>query len=86
MSEKLTRTVVGEVVSNKMDKTIAVMIERRVEHPLYRKYVRKSTRVLAHDENNECNEGDTVEIEECRPISKSKSWKLQKVLVQANLA
>ncbi len=84
MSEKLTRTVVGEVVSNKMDKTIAVMIERRVEHPLYRKYVRKSTRLLAHDENNECNEGDTVAIEECRPISKSKSWKLQKVLAQAN--
>lgn len=84
MSEKLTRTVVGEVVSNKMDKTIAVMIERRVEHPIYRKYVRKSTRLLAHDENNECNEGDTVAIEECRPISKSKSWKLQKVLAQAN--
>jgi small subunit ribosomal protein S17 len=86
MSEKLTRTVVGEVVSNKMDKTIAVIIERRVEHPIYRKYVRKSTRLLAHDENNECNEGDTVAIEECRPISKSKSWKLQKVLTQANLA
>ena len=86
MSEKLTRTVVGEVVSNKMDKTIAVIIERRVEHPIYRKYVRKSTRLLAHDENNECNEGDTVAIEECRPISKSKSWKLQKVLAQANLA
>ena len=60
------------------------MIERRVEHPIYRKYVRKSTRLLAHDENNECNEGDTVAIEECRPISKSKSWKLQKVLAQAN--
>ena len=69
-----------------MDKTIAVIIERRVEHPIYRKYVRKSTRLLAHDENNECNEGDTVAIEECRPISKSKSWKLQKVLTQANLA
>lgn len=83
MSDKLTRTVVGEVVSNKMDKTIAVLIERRVEHPLYRKYVRKSTRLLAHDENNECNEGDTVAIEECRPISKTKSWKLQKVIAQA---
>lgn len=84
MSEKLTRTVIGEVVSNKMDKTIAVMIERRVEHPIYRKYIRKSTRLLAHDENNVCNEGDTVAIEECRPISKSKSWKLHKVLAQAN--
>ena len=83
MSEKLTRTLIGEVVSNKMDKTIAVMVERRVEHPLYKKYVKKSTRLLAHDENNECSEGDTVEIEECRPISKSKSWKLQKVIAQA---
>lgn len=83
MSEKLTRTLVGEVVSNKMDKTIAVMVERRVEHPIYKKYVKKSTRLLAHDENNECGEGDTVEIEECRPISKSKSWKLQKVIAQA---
>ena len=83
MSEKLTRTLVGEVVSNKMDKTIAVMVERRVEHPIYKKYVKKSTRLLAHDENNECSEGDTVEIEECRPISKSKSWKLQKVIAQA---
>mgnify|MGYP001582038460 FL=1 len=83
MSDKLTRTLIGEVVSNKMDKTIAVMVERRVEHPLYKKYVKKSTRLLAHDENNECSEGDTVEIEECRPISKSKSWKLQKVIAQA---
>ena len=83
MSEKLPRTVVGEVVCNKMDKTIAVIVERRVEHPIYKKYVRKSTRLLAHDENNECNEGDTVAIEECRPLSKSKSWKLQKVLAQA---
>jgi len=83
MSEKLARTVVGEVVSNKMDKTIAVIVERRVEHPIYKKYVRKSTKLLAHDENNECNEGDTVEIQECRPLSKSKSWKLHKVLAQA---
>lgn len=83
MTEKLTRTLVGEVVSNKMDKTIAVLVERRVEHPIYKKYVKKSTRLLAHDENNECGEGDTVEIEECRPISKSKSWKLQKVIAQA---
>ena len=83
MTEKLTQTLVGEVVSNKMDKTIAVLVERRVEHPIYKKYVKKSTRLLAHDENNECGEGDTVEIEECRPISKSKSWKLQKVIAQA---
>ena len=83
MSEKLARTVVGEVVSNKMDKTIAVIVERRVEHPIYKKYVRKSTKLLAHDENNECNEGDTVAIQECRPLSKSKAWKLHKVLAQA---
>lgn len=74
------RTLVGQVVSNRMDKTIAVVVERRVEHPLYRKYVRKSTKFLAHDENNECAEGDTVAIEECRPISKNKSWRLQRVI------
>jgi small subunit ribosomal protein S17 len=85
MSEqtKTARTLVGQVVSNKMDKTISVMIERRVEHPLYRKYVRKSTKLLAHDENNECGEGDTVAIEECRPISKNKSWRLQRVIERA---
>ena len=85
MSEetKLKRTLVGEVVSNRMDKTIAVLIERRVEHPLYKKYVRKSTKLLAHDENNECNEGDKVAIEECRPISKRKAWKLQRVIERA---
>lgn len=82
MSEetKTARTLVGQVVSDRMDKTISVMIERRVEHPLYRKYVRKSTRLLAHDENNECAAGDTVAIEECRPISKNKSWRLQRVI------
>lgn len=82
MSEetKLKRTLIGEVVSSRMDKTIAVLIERRVEHPLYKKYVRKSTKLLAHDENNECNEGDKVAIEECRPISKRKAWKLQRVI------
>ncbi|MCP5199253.1 MAG: 30S ribosomal protein S17 [Gammaproteobacteria bacterium] len=85
MSEenKQPRTLVGQVVSNRMDKTITVLIERRVEHPLYRKYVRKSTRLMAHDENNECNQGDTVAIEECRPLSKRKSWRLQRVLERA---
>ena len=75
---KTARTLVGQVVSTAMDKTIAVVIERRVEHPLYRKYVRKSTKLLAHDQNNECGEGDTVAIEECRPLSKRKSWRLQR--------
>lgn len=85
MSEqtKTARTLVGQVVSTKMDKTISVLIERRVEHPLYRKFVRKSTKLLAHDENNECSEGDTVAIEECRPLSKNKSWRLARVIERA---
>jgi small subunit ribosomal protein S17 len=81
--EILARTLVGEVVSNRMEKTISVVVERQVEHPLYKKYIRRSTKLLAHDENNECNEGDVVEIEECRPLSKRKSWRLQKVLQRA---
>lgn len=85
MSEqtKTARTLTGVVASTKMDKTISVLIERRVEHPLYRKYVRKSSKLLAHDENNECNEGDTVAIEECRPLSKNKSWRLARVIERA---
>ncbi len=85
MSEdtKKPRTLVGQVVSIAMDKTIAVRIDRQVEHPLYRKYVRKSTKLLAHDERNECSQGDTVAIEECRPLSKRKSWRLQRVLERA---
>ena len=79
----LKRSLVGLVVSTKMDKTITVRIERRVEHPLYRKYVRKSTKLLAHDEGGECKEGDTVAIEECRPISKRKAWRLQRVIEKA---
>lgn len=85
MSEKGTsaRTLVGEVVSNRMEKTISVRVDRQVEHPLYKKYIRRSTKLLAHDENNECNEGDKVAIEECRPLSKRKAWRLQKVLRRA---
>jgi len=85
MSEQgsTARTLVGEVVSNRMEKTIAVLVERQVEHPLYKKYIRRSTKFLAHDEGNECNEGDTVAIEECRPLSKRKAWRLQKVLQRA---
>jgi len=63
-----------------MDKTIAVRIERRVEHPIYKKYIRRFTKLLAHDENNECREGDTVAIEQCRPLSKNKAWRLQRVI------
>jgi len=78
--ENVKRTLVGQVVSNKMDKTIAVRIERRVEHPIYKKYIRRFTKLLAHDENNECREGDTVAIEQCRPLSKNKAWRLQRVI------
>jgi small subunit ribosomal protein S17 len=81
--EKAVRTVTGRVVSNKMDKSITVLIERRVQHPLYGKYVRRSTKLHAHDENNECHEGDLVSIVECRPLSKTKTWRLVKVVEQA---
>ena len=74
--ENTARTAQGRVVSNKMDKTITVLIERRVKHPVYGKYITRSSKVHAHDESNECGIGDTVTIAETRPISKSKSWKL----------
>ena len=80
---KVARTVTGRVVSNKMDKTITVLLERKVKHPLYGKFIRRSTKVHAHDEQNVCNEGDTVIVEQCRPLSKSKSWNLVKVVEQA---
>jgi len=86
MSEetKLTRTLTGRVTSDKMDKTITVLIERRVKHPIYGKYVKRSTKLHAHDERNECREGDVVTIEECRPLSKSKTWRLVKVVEKAS--
>ncbi len=74
------RAVIGTVVSNKMDKTITVMIERKIAHPLYKKYIRRSTKVHAHDAENTCNEGDKVMVEQCRPVSKSKTWRLVEVL------
>jgi len=80
MSEtNLARTANGTVVSNKMDKTITVLVERRIKHPLYGKYIKRSKKIHAHDEENQCQEGDLVTIEETRPISKSKSWKLSSV-------
>ena len=81
--DKVQRELTGRVVSDKMDKTITVMVERKVKHPLYKKYVRRSTKFHAHDENNECNMGDVVTIQQCRPIAKSKSWRLVKVVEQA---
>jgi small subunit ribosomal protein S17 len=77
------RTEEGKVVSNKANKTISVMVERKVKHPLYGKVIRRSTKFLAHDESNECGEGDTVLIEECRPLSKNKTWRLVKVVSKA---
>lgn len=76
---KTARVVTGKVVSDKMDKTITVLIERRVKHPLYGKYVSKSSKLKAHDEENTCKIGDTVTIAESRPLSKTKSWALVKV-------
>lgn len=78
--QKKIRTLSGRVVSNKMDKTATVLIERKVKHPLYGKYIKRSTKLHVHDEENACNEGDTVLIEECRPISKTKSWKLHAIV------
>ena len=85
MSEqkKLTRTVTGRVISDKMNKTITVLVERKVPHPVYGKYVRRSTKLHAHDEQNECKQGDKVVIEECRPLAKTKAWRLVKVVERA---
>jgi small subunit ribosomal protein S17 len=77
------RLLTGKVVSNKMDKTVAVSIERLVKHPMYGKYIRRTTKLLAHDENNECKEGDTVSIKPCRPMSRRKSWVLVRVVERA---
>jgi small subunit ribosomal protein S17 len=81
MSEaKTIRTESGRVVSDKMDRTITVLVEHKIKHPLYGKYIRRSTKLHVHDENNECNEGDQVTITECRPISKTKAWKLVEIV------
>jgi small subunit ribosomal protein S17 len=77
---KVTRTLVGTVVSNKMDKTIVVRVERKIQHPVYGKYVKKSKKYHVHDEKNECTMGDVVQISETRPLSKTKSWQLDKIL------
>ncbi len=78
-----TRTLVGQVVSDKMDKTMTVLVERRVKHPLYKKYIRRSSKLHAHDEENACRIGDLVSIEQCRPMSKNKSWRLHEILERA---
>ncbi len=80
---KAVRTLSGKVVSNKGDKTISVLIERFEKHPLYGKYVKRSSKIAAHDENNECKIGDTVTISECRPLSKSKAYRLIEITERA---
>ena len=74
------KTVEGRVVSNKMDKTVTILVERLVKHALYGKYIRRSTKLHAHDEDNSCNEGDVVRVTECRPMSKTKNWRVVEVL------
>lgn len=79
----LNKQRTGRVTSSSMDKSISVLIERKLKHPIYGKYVKKSKKFIAHDEENTCNVGDVVRIEECRPLSKRKSWKLVEVLERA---
>ncbi len=81
--EKAKRTVMGRVVSDKMDKTVSVAIERQIKHPTYGKYIRRTSKVMAHDENNECKIGDRVAISETRPVSKNKSWQVVNVIERA---
>lgn len=80
---KVRRTLVGRVVSDKMDKTVSVAIERKIKHPIYGKYIRRTTKVMAHDANNECKAGDRVAISECKPISKNKAWQVVSVIDRA---
>jgi len=79
----LKRTLVGKVVSDKMDKTVTVLIERHVKHPLYGKYIKRSTKLHAHDADNACNEGDVVRVTEIAPMSKTKNWRVVEVITRA---
>ncbi len=83
MERNLRKTRTGKVVSNKMDKTIVVAIENHVKHPLYKKIVKKTYKLKAHDEKNECNIGDTVKVMETRPLSKDKRWRLVEIIERA---
>jgi len=80
---RVEHSATGKVVSNKMDKTVTVSLERHLKHPLYGKYIRRSSKVHAHDETNDCNEGDTVRIVPDRPLSKTKSWKVVEIVERA---
>ena len=83
MDRNLRKERTGEVVSNKMQKTITVAVKRKEKHPIYGKFIKRSTKLHVHDEANECNKGDTILVEECRPMSKTKSWKLVKIVEKA---
>ncbi len=85
VKQALKRTLIGKVVSDKMDKTVTVLIERRVKHPLYGKIIMRSNKYHAHDENNQAKAGDTVEIQEGRPISKTKAWTVTRVVQAAQI-
>ena len=80
VTQGIERRVVGRVVSSKMDKSVTVSVERRVKHPVYGKYIRRTTKIMAHDETNQCKEGDVVAISECRPISKNKAWRVVEIM------
>jgi small subunit ribosomal protein S17 len=81
--KKVQRKIVGRVVSDKMDKTVSVAIERQIKHPVVGKYIRRTSKLMAHDENNECKTGDRVAISECRPIAKNKSWRVVDIVERA---
>ena len=83
MERNLRKTRVGKVVSDKMDKTIVVVVENRIKHPLYKKIIKRTYKLKAHDENNECNYGDTVRVMETRPLSKDKRWRLVEIMERA---
>ena len=83
VTNESVRTITGKVVSNKMNKSISVLVERLVPHPVYGKYIKRTTKLMAHDEDNECNEGDLVEIKASRPLSKNKVWILHRIVDKA---
>ncbi len=83
MERNLRKVRIGRVVSNKMDKSITVAVERKVKHPLYGKFMQKTSKVMAHDEKNECGIGDTVKVMETRPLSKNKRWRLVEIIEKA---
>ena len=83
VAKATTRPLVGRVVSDRMSKTVTVLVERSVKHPLYKKYIRRSTKIHAHDETDDCNVGDTVSIVQCRPLSRTKAWRVHEVIARA---